>query len=174
MPRNHPRTLIILALLLLALFAVSAHSFNSRMELIVWGGVSGAGDDVWVMPVRFEAPHSLWRFFVRVQDVSYTTTYFESTSAWRDEDQGYKRKDPMHLTQHPAKAKEWNETKATLSPVRGSYPPVNILVEVQRMRPYDGTPEPRTVVVSYTFLGIKRDITWTMPIMLILDPMTLH
>ena len=56
----------------------------------------------------------------------------------------------------------WNDEhdNYTRLPLRGSTPPLNILLEVHRTHPYDGTDEDkyRVVTVTYTVLGFKRQI----------------
>jgi len=161
MPKKRVRVVTIAALLLSACLVMYAYWFNSQIEVIVAGGVSGAGDNAWVMPVVFESPSSLGRFLVRIQDVSYTTTYFQSAAAWREKKPNDDIRLPIALTHSPDGAKEWEEMKSGLLPVRDGSPPANIWVEVYRVRPYDGTPESKTLVISYTVLGIKRNIVWT-------------
>lgn len=142
-----------LAILIVFLIFVSGLIwYDSRITLRCTGWVLGYGPDDWLLTIRLDGPDSTWRHFFRVQEASYQTQFYQSTNAWRTES----------TDRQPWPFAEIDELENHVRlPLQGSTPPLNILLEIHRIRPFDGSDETkyRLLTVTYTVLGLKRQIT---------------
>lgn len=159
------RAVLASVLVILVVFCSMLVWYDSKIVLYATSWIGGEDPtgwpSTWLMTIRLDAPTSIWRHFFRVQDASYETQFFKSTNAWRTDP----TEDPADLPMPVIIG--WNDEhdNYTRLPLRGSTPPLNILLEVHRTHPYDGTDEDkyRVVTVTYTVLGFKRQIILRKP-----------
>ena len=147
-------------LIVLIVFVSGLVRYDSRLELVSSTGQIEREEtpDVWLQIARLEAPVSVWRYFFRVQDATYETNLHASTESWLTDRSVFDMAAYLWPPENPEYNKQYEALTRTKFPVRGSTPPVAIVFEMHRTRPYDADREPKPWVftVTYTILGIER------------------
>ena len=156
------RTLICFALFVVVslVTSVSVIRYLSKLELWVSGFPFRSGPPMYVT-AHLDAPPSMWRRFVTVQDASFIGTYYESTNAWLSNPPDPSI-DGVRSPEYIGGPYQFGMKPAQL-PLRGAIPPLNVLFEIHAVRPYDGSPPAITATVYYRFLFLRRHLVWRSP-----------
>ncbi|MBS3986163.1 MAG: hypothetical protein KGZ66_11255 [Selenomonadales bacterium] len=144
------------ALLIVSLVAISVSiaRYEAKLEVAAHAFPVGSRGPLYIT-VRFNAPPSIWRAFVKVQSATLEGTYYESVDAWLTDF------DPS-IVRMPVPIDglcDFGEKPAKL-PLQGAVPPLNILLEIHPTRTYDGSKTAFTITVYYRILFLRRHITW--------------